>query len=67
MVKARGCTNGRPQKEFILKEESSSPTVSTDALFISRAMDAMKGKQAVMCDIPGAFLQDNWPEDKIVI
>ena len=31
-VKARGCAYGRPQQEFILKEESSSPTVSTYAL-----------------------------------
>ena len=62
-VKARGCANGRSQREFISKEESSSPTVSTYALFISRAMDAMEGRQVVTCDIPGAFLQADWPED----
>ena len=33
-VKARGCADGRPQQEFISKDESSSPTVSTYALFI---------------------------------
>ena len=27
-VKARGCADGRPQREYISKEESSSPTVS---------------------------------------
>ena len=56
-VKARGCAGGRPQQEFISKDESSSPTVSTLALFISCAMDAMEGRQVVTCDIPGAFLQ----------
>ena len=55
-IKARGCADGQPQREFILKEESSSPTVSTYALFISCAMDAMEGRQVVTCDIPGAFL-----------
>ena len=62
-IKARGCANGRPQREFISKDESSSPTVSTYALFISCAMDAMEGRQVVTCDIPGAFLQADWPED----
>ena len=62
-IKARGNADGRPQREFISKEESSSPTVSTYALFMSCAMDAMKGRQVVTRDIPGAFLQANWPED----
>ena len=62
-IKARGCADGQPQREFISKEESSSPTVLTYALFISCAMDAMEGRQVVTCDIPGAFLQADWPED----
>ena len=61
-IKTRGCANGRPQCEFISKEESSLPTVSTYALFISCAMEAMEGRQVVTCDITGAFLQANWPE-----
>ena len=56
-VKARGCTNGRPQQEFISKEDSSFLTVSTYALFVSCVMHAMKGREVIMCDIPGAFLQ----------
>ena len=28
-IKARGCDGSRPQREYISKEESSSPTVST--------------------------------------
>ena len=43
-VKARGCADGRPQREYISKDESSSHTVSTYALFISCAMDAMEGR-----------------------
>ena len=62
-IKARGCANGRPQREFISKDESSSPTVTTYALFISSAMEAMEGWQVLTCDIPGAFLQADWPED----
>ena len=55
-IKSRGCIDGRPQREFISKDESSSPTVSTYALFISCVMDAMEGRQVVTCDIPSAFL-----------
>lgn len=55
-VKARGCTDGKPQRKFISKEESSSSTVSTYILFILRAMDAMERRQVVTCDVPGAFL-----------
>ena len=32
MIKARGCADGRPQRKFIGKEESSVPTVSIYAL-----------------------------------
>ena len=34
-VKARGCVDGQPQKEYISKDESSSPTVSIYALMTS--------------------------------
>ena len=39
--KGGGCANGRPQQEYITKEESSSPIVSLCALMGSRLMDAM--------------------------
>ena len=58
-VKAKGRADGRLQREWISKEESSSPTVSTYALFISCAMDVMEGRKIVTCNIPGAFLQAN--------
>jgi hypothetical protein len=34
-IKARGCANGRPQREYISKDESSSPTVLIYALMTS--------------------------------
>jgi hypothetical protein len=44
-IKARGCANGRPQREYISKDESSSPTVSIYALMISCLMDAIEGRK----------------------
>jgi hypothetical protein len=63
-VKARGCAGGRPQREYISKDESSSPTVSIYALMTSCLMDAIEGRKVATCDIPGAFLQADWPADR---
>jgi hypothetical protein len=63
-LKARGCADGRPQREYITKEESSSPTVSLYALMGSCVMDAMDDRAVITVDIPGAFLQGDWPQDE---
>lgn len=63
-IKARGCADGRPQQEYIGKEEASSPTVSIYALFSSCAINPIKKIQVMKCDIPGAFLQPDWPSNK---
>jgi hypothetical protein len=55
-VKARGCADGHPQREYITKDESSSPTVSIYALMASCLMDAIDDRKVVTYDIPGAFL-----------
>ena len=64
IIKARGCADGRPQREYISKDESSSPTVSIYALMTSCLMDAIEGRKVATCDIPGAFLQADWPMDR---
>jgi hypothetical protein len=63
-IKARGCADGRPQREYISKDESSSPTVSIYALMTSCFIDAIEGRKVATCDIPGAFLQADWPADR---
>ena len=63
-MKGRGYANGRPQREYITKEESSSPTVSLYALMGSCVMDAIDNRKVITVDIPGAFLQGEWPQDE---
>ena len=63
-MKGRGCADGRPQRDYITKEESSSPTVSLYALMGSCVMDALDDRKVITVDIPGAFLQGEWPQDK---
>ena len=63
-MKGRGCADGRPQRDYITKEESSSPTVSLYALMGSCVMDALDDRKVITVDIPGAFLRRDWPQDE---
>jgi hypothetical protein len=55
-IKGRGCADGRKQRLYKTKEESSSPTISIEALFLTCMIDAMEDRYMVTCDIPGAFM-----------
>ena len=61
-TKGRGCADGRKQRLCKTKEETSSPAVSIEALFLSCIMDAKEGRCVVTCDIPGAFMQADMDE-----
>ena len=62
--KARGCVDGRPQREYISKDKCRSPTVSLYALMASCVMDAIDEREVITVDIPGAFLQGEWPQNE---
>jgi hypothetical protein len=57
MIKGRGCVDGRPQRLWKTKAETTSPTVSIESLFISCMIDAMEGRDVATIDIPSAFMQ----------
>ena len=63
-MKARGYANGRPQQEYITKDESSSPTISLYALIVLCLKDATEGRKVITVNIPGEFLQGDWPQDE---
>jgi hypothetical protein len=56
-IKGRGCADGRKQRVYMTKEETSSPTVTTEGLFLSCIIDAKEGRDVATADIPGAFMQ----------
>ena len=56
-VKARQCANGKPQRQWMNKEESSSPTVSTESTFLTGVIEAEERRDIATCDIPNAFIQ----------
>ena len=63
-IKGHGCADGRKQRMYKSKDETSSPTISTEALFITCLIDAMEGRCVVTCDVLGAFMQTDI--DKLV-
>ena len=56
MIKARGCADGCKQREKITKQESASPTVATESVFITAVVDAHEGRMVKIADVPGAFM-----------
>ena len=56
-VKGSGCADGRKQRAYIAKEESTAPTVSTEAVFLTAVIDALESREVAVLDIPGAFMQ----------
>ena len=56
-IKARGCADGRSQREYVTKLESSSPCVKTHTLFLSCLVDTFDRRKVVIADIPEHFYQ----------
>jgi len=62
-IKARGCADGRSQREYMTKAETSSPTMSLEAMMMSCTIDAREGRHVAVTDIPGAFLHADMEDD----
>jgi len=62
-IKARGCADGQSQQDYMTKSETSSPTVSLEAMILSCAIDAKEGRYVTVTDIPGAFLHADMDQD----
>ena len=56
VIKGRGVADGSGQRGFIKEVDATSPTVSTEALTISCAIDAFEDRAVLTVDIPGAYL-----------
>jgi len=39
-IKGRGCSDGRAQRKYMNKEDTSSPTVAVESLMLSCSIDA---------------------------
>jgi hypothetical protein len=63
-IKGRTVAGGNKQRDFISKEDASSPTVSTEAVLLSCVIDAEQGRDVAVIDIPNAFIQTRVEDEK---
>ena len=57
-----GCADGRKQRAYTAKEDAASPTMATEAVFLTAIIDAMEGQEVAVFDVPGAFMQADMDE-----
>jgi hypothetical protein len=62
IIKGRGCADGRKQRAYTTKEDTSSPTVAIESVMLSCVIDAMERRDIATVDIPGAFMQTDMDE-----
>ena len=63
-IKGHRCADGCKQQAYITKDESTSPTVTTEAVFLTAVVDAWEDRHVMVLDVPGIFMQVDM--DKIV-
>jgi hypothetical protein len=56
-LKGRTVAGGNKQRDYISKEDASSPTVTTEAILLSCIINAEEGRDATVIDIRNAFIQ----------
>jgi hypothetical protein len=61
-IKGRGCADGRKQRAYTDKEEATSPTIATEAVFLTAVIAALEGRDVAVIDVPGAFMQTDLDE-----
>ena len=61
-IKGRGCADGRKQRAYTAKEDAASPTVASEAVFLTAVIDAMEGRKVAVFNVPGAFMQADMDE-----
>ena len=61
-IKGRGCADGQKQRFYKGKDQTSSPTVFIESLFLSSMIDGHEHRKVMTLDIPGAFMQTNIDE-----
>ena len=56
-IKARHCANGSKQRQWMRPDEAASPTVMTESVLLTAAIEAKEKRDVATWDIPNAFIQ----------
>ena len=63
-IKGRTVAGGNKQRDYISKEDASSPTVATESVLLTCIIDAEEGRDVAVVDIPNAFIQTRVQDEK---
>ena len=66
-VKGRTCANGSKQRQWMSKEDTSSPTVSLEAVLLTCTIEAKEEREVAVVDVPNAFIQTEYEGEKVHI
>ena len=66
IIKGRTVADGRKQRDYIPRDDITSPTISTEALMLSLAIDAHEGRYVATADVEGAYLHADM-DDKVIM
>jgi hypothetical protein len=64
VLKVQQVAGGNKQRGYITKEDTSSPTVSLEAVLLTHVVDANKNRDVSIVDIPNAFVQTIVKDEK---
>jgi hypothetical protein len=63
-IKGRTMAGGNNQRDYISKEDASSPTVAMESVLLSCIIDAEEERDIAVVDIPNAFVQTRVENEK---
>ena len=63
-IKGRMVYNGKPTREWLSKEDTSSPTATLESIFLTTTIDANEGRDVMTMDIPNACIQTELHQQK---
>ena len=63
-IKGRTVADGSQQRKYVSRDETTSPTMSLQALFATLIIDVQEGRKVQAFDVPGAYLHAEIPKDE---
>ena len=57
LTKGHMACNGKPTRDWLTKEDTSSPTVGLDSSFFTSVIDVKEKQDVMTADVPNAFIQ----------
>ena len=66
-IKCRSCADGHVQRGKFEKQDAAYPTVATESIFITSAIDSHERRDVVTIYIPGAFLHADSDNNIIMV